>query len=207
MARAPIAITCTPDAIIPDIPCLICARSKQELLSAFDAFLCQALNRPDCSVSALLPNAAPYMNFSKRELVGSATYIWLAFLAQEFPETDTSEQAMAQVVSPFLTVSDTELLAIELWLLCQMTLGDCNADDLINEGRCYCVSIKELLAIRIYLLGVFVNNFVLVNMTPATLLEHVTSNLGAFSASTLEATIAWSMCHLYDVVVDSQQPN
>lgn len=207
MARAPITITCTPDAIIPDIPCLICARSKQELLAAFDAFLCRMLNQSDCSVSALLPHAAPYLYFSERELVGAATYIWLAFLAQEFPETDTTEQAMAQVVSPFLAVSNTELIAIELWLICQMTLGDCNADDLINEGRCYCVSIKELLAIRIYLLGVFVNNFVLVNMTPATLLEHVTSNLGSFSASTLEATIAWSMCHLYEVVLQNQNPN
>lgn len=207
MARAPLPIICTPDAIIPDIPCLICARSRQELLAAFDAFLCQSLNRPDCSVSALLPNAAPYMNFSERELVSTAAYLWLAFIAQSLPGTDTSEQAMGQAVSPFLSASNTELLAIELWLLCQMTLGECNADDLINGGRCYCVSIKELLAIRVYLLGLFVNNFAIVDMTPATLLAHVSSYLGSFSLSAMEATITWGMCHIYDVVVESQQPN
>lgn len=207
MPRLPLAITCNPGAILPDIPCLICARSKAELLAAFDAFLCQVLHQEDCSVSALLPHARPYLDFSERELVGATAYLWLSFLGQEFPETDTSEQAMGAAVSPFMAVSTVELLAIELWILCQMTSGECDADGLINGGRCYCVSIKELLAIRLYLLGVFVNTFVAVNMTPATLLAHVTDNLGAFSTSTLEATIAWSMCHLYEVVLEHQEPN
>lgn len=206
MARAPSPITCLPENLLPEIQCLICGRSKLELLQAFDSFLCEALLLDNCTVSSLLPLARPYMDWSPRELVGASTYLWGVFLSEESPGTDISEQALGPIVSPFLNRSEIEILAMQLWLLCQYGDATCDANSLFDRGRCYCVSIKDLLAIRVYLLGQFVGNFVLIDMTPAALLAKVIENVGRYTITSLEAVTAWTICELYNVAVQNQQP-
>lgn len=197
-------LICTPEVLIPSLPCLICGKSHQQLLAAFDAFLCASLRQSDCSASALLPHGRAYASFSERELAGATAYLWGVFLAEELGAAPTDEE-LALGVSPFLSRSEIEILAMQLWLLCAMTLGPaCDPTSLINGGRCYCVSLKDLLAIRVYLLGIFVNNFVVVNMTPAVLRQHVRENVGRFSISTLEAATAWSMCELFNAALNNQ---
>lgn len=199
-------LTCTPEDLLPHIQCLICGRSRQELLAAMDAFLCEALLRNDCTVSSLLPYGAPYMSLSERELVAAYAYLWFVFLQTESPETITNEQSINIAVSPFNGRSNIEILAMQLWLLCQYGDATCDADTLINRGRCYCVGLKDLLAIRVWLMGQFVGNFVEVDMSPDALKAHAIALLGPYSIGLLEAAVAWAICQLYNVAVENQQP-
>lgn len=189
------------------IPCFVCGKSKSEILAAFDAFLCASINRAACSVSTLLPLARPYMDYSERELVSAAAYLWGTFLGEE--GGSTTEGALSSGVSPFLSLSQQELLAMQLILLCRFGLdsAECDATTLLNGGRCFCVSYKELLAIRVYLIGVFVNNFVVVNMDPTVLRQHVSQYIPDFvSITTLEAVQVYALCQLYNVAVENNQP-
>lgn len=210
MVAIPLQVTCTPETLARYTECIVCAGSKHEILAAFDAFLCTSLNRPDCSVGTLLTEAKSYMDYSERDLVAASTYVWAVYLQGVAPGIDTSYAAMGSSVTPFTTRSEVEILAMQLWLLCQMNWGaipGCDATTLLNTGRCFCVSIKELLAIRLYLIGVFANNFVTVNMDANILRQHVSQSIPGFaSISALEAASTWLMCQLYDAAIENNQP-
>lgn len=200
----PTVIACTPEALLPEIGCLLCGTSKQQLLASFDAFLCAALLQSDCTLSALLPLGAPYLVFSPRELSAASTYLWLAFLTEEAPPgTPLEESDITKAASPFLGRSELEILAMQLYLLCKMTQFNCTAADLLNLGRCYCASLKELLAIRFYLLSLFVGNFARVETDPTAVQALIAANAPSTSVSELEAGTVWMMCQLYDIAIEA----
>lgn len=201
----PQTLTCTPAELGPEVSCLVCAGSKQELLASFDGLLCQSLRLESCSPSTLLSLSKPYMQLSESELAGAATYLWLVFLQTEDPESDIEYQAIAKDSSLFMSRPTVELLAMQLWLLCRMEfpIPGCNASDLLSYGHCLCVSYRELLAIRVYLLIQFIGNFAQFEVDPNILRQYVQENAPGVSTSTFEAVIAWLMCQLYNLAVEN----
>lgn len=205
----PLVIPCTPEVLGRYNECMVCGGSKKEILAAFDAFLCASNNREACSASTLLPLIRPFMGLGERELIAATTYIWMLFLEAEDPEIDTSQAGMSQAIGPFLMRSQTELLAMQLSLLCGFgftPLPLCSATELFNMGRCFCVSWKELLAMRLYLVSQFVGFFVQLNMDPAYIQKVIAENVGFVSANSMEAATVWLMCQLYDVAIQNQMP-
>lgn len=145
---------------------------------------------------------------SERELAATATYLWLSFLQDQGGEEETTFASVAGGAELFANRPQTELLAIQLWIMCQLSMDAdlCDAHLLLNYGRCFCVSYKELLAIRVYLLGQFIGNFVQVDLDPDTLHHFIEEFASNISMSMFEATTTWLMCQLYDVALQNQQP-